>query len=178
LPTQTHPLESFFHRAVRNSFVDKVGLNDPEIAEYVAHMLWEFSQPAKLYRLKDATGRPIENIVDMVRAADPVYGTAASFDEERAVRKYLGDYALYVASMQLDVMESSPNYQADRAIVEDLIRLGKQSYFIVSKFDLFEYENEAALFTRLSGCLDRCVLGIALVRDELKEHHAFGTIRV
>ena len=48
----------------------------------------------------------------------------------------------------------------------------------VSKFDLFEYAKEAALFTRLSGCLDRCVLGIALVRDELNEHHAFGTMRV
>ncbi len=178
MPTQSHPLESFFHRTVRSSFVDKVGLNDPEIVDYVAHMLWEFSQPNTLYRLKDATGHRIENIVDMLRAADPVYGTATSFDEERAARKYIGDYSLYVASMQLDVMESSPNFHSDRAIVEDLIRLGKQSFFIVSKFDLFEYAKEAALFTRLSGCLDRCVLGIALVRDELNEHHAFGTMRV
>jgi hypothetical protein len=178
MPTQTHPLESFFHRAVRNSFIDKVGLNDPEIVDYVAHMLWEFSEPNQLHRLKDSRGRRIENIVEMLKAADPVYGTAASFDEERSVRKYLGDYALYVAGMQLDVMESAPNYQSDRAIVDDLIRLGKQSYFIVSKFDLFEYEKEAALFARLSGCLDRCVLGIALVRDELNERRSFGTIRV
>ncbi len=32
-------------------------------------------------------------------AADPVNGTAASFDAERAMRKYIGDYALFVGGM-------------------------------------------------------------------------------
>ena len=32
----------------------------------------------------------------MMLAADPVHGTAASFDEERALRKHIGDYALFV----------------------------------------------------------------------------------
>jgi len=30
-----------------------------------------------------------------------------------------------------------------------LIRAGKESYFIVSQFNLFEYEQEAPLFARL-----------------------------
>jgi hypothetical protein len=172
MPTQTHSLESFFHHSVRNCFVDNVGLNDPEIIDYVARMLFEFSEPENLHRLKDAAGQRIENLVEMLRAADPVYGTAESFDEERSVRKYIGDYALYVAGMQLDVMESAPNYQSDRVIVDELIRIGKESYFIVSQFNLFEYEKEAPLFARLAESVDRCVLGIALVREELNERLA------
>ena len=175
---RTEVLPSFFHRAVRNSFVDKVGLHDPEIVDYVARMLCEFAEPDRLQRLKDASGHPIKNLVDMLRAADPVYGTAASFDEERSVRKYIGDYCLYVAGMQLDVMESAPNYQSDRPVVDDLIKIGKQSYFIVSKFDMFEYEKEAALFARLSKRLDRCVLGIALVRDDLNDNRVLGSAQI
>ena len=178
MPTETHPLESFFHRAVQNSFADKVGLNDPEIVDYVAHLLCEFSDPGHLHRLKDATGHRIENIVEMLRAADPVYGTAASFDEERSVRQYIGDYAMFIAGLHLDVMESAPNYQSDRAIVDELIRLGKESYFIVSQFDLFEYEKEAPLFARLAECLDRCILGLALVRDKLNERRALGSPQI
>ena len=178
MPTQIHPFESFFQRTVRGSFADKIGLVDPEIADYIAHTLCEFCESGNPYRLKDASGLRIENIIEMLRAADPVYGTAASFDEERAVRKYIGDSALYVASMQLDVMESAPNYQSDRPMVDDLIRLGKQSYLIVSKFDMFEYEQEAALFARLAECLDRCVLAIALVRDELNEAAQLGAAQV
>ncbi len=178
MPTQIHPLESFFHQTVQHSFVEKVGLNDPEIVDYVAHMLCEFSDPDNLHRLKDATGHRIENVVEMLRASDPVFGTAVSFDQERSVRKYIGDYAMYVAGTQLDVVESTANYQADRSIVDELTRIGKESYFIVSRFDLFEYEKEAPLFARLADCLDRCILGLALVREELNERRALGSSQI
>jgi hypothetical protein len=178
MPTQIHPLESFFHQTVQHSFVEKVGLNDPEIVDYVAHMLCEFSDPDNLHRLKDATGHRIENVVEMLRASDPVFGTAASFDQERSVRKYIGDYSMYVAGTQLDVVESTANFQADRSIVDELTRIGKESYFIVSRFDFFEYEKEAPLFARLADCLDRCILGLALVRDELNERRALGSSQI
>jgi hypothetical protein len=167
MQTQAHPLESFFQDAVRKSFVDKLGLNDMEMIDYVARLLCEFSEPDNLHRLRDATGHRVETVAEMLRAADPVYGTAASFDEERSVRRYIGDYALYMAGMHLDVMESAPNYEVDRVIADEMIKVGKESYFIVSQFNLFEYEQEAPMFARLAECLDRCVLGLALVREEL-----------
>lgn len=178
VPTETHPLESFFQEAVRTNFVEKIGLNDNEIIDYVAHVLCEFSPPGPLFRLKDANGHRVETMAEMLHAADPVYGTAASFDEERSVRRYIGDYAMFVAGMQLDVMESAPNYQADRAAVDEFIRIGRESYFIVSQFDLFEYEKDAPVFARLAGHFDRCVLGLALVRDELNDRRSPGAIQL
>jgi hypothetical protein len=49
-----------------------------------------------------------------------------------------------------------------------LIRAGKESYFIVSQFNLFEYEQEAPLFARLSDRFEHCILGLTLVREELQ----------
>ena len=43
----------------------------------------------------------------MVQASDPVNGSAQSFDAERAVRKHIGDYALFVAGMYPEAMASS-----------------------------------------------------------------------
>lgn len=174
MQTETHPLESFFHQAVRSSFVDKLGLNDPGIVDYVTHLLCEFSEPDSLYRLKDETGRKVETISEMLTAADPVFGTAASFPEERSARKYIGDYAMYRAGMHLDVMESAPNFEADQPAVDELIRVGKESYFIVSQFNVFEYEKEAPLFARLADSLDRCILGLALIREELRQRGILG----
>jgi hypothetical protein len=169
MQTEAHSLESFFYHPVRTSFVDQLALNDPEIIDYVARMLCEFSDQDNLHRLKDATGHRVETVAEMLRAADSVYGTAASFDEERRVRKYIGDYALFTAGMYLDVTESAPHYQVDRAAADDLIKIGRESYFIVSQFDLFEFEKEAPLFARLADNLDRCVLGLALIREQLRE---------
>jgi hypothetical protein len=51
--------------------------------------------------------------------------------------------------------------------LSELIQAGKESYFIVSQFNLFEYAEEAPLFARLSDSFERCILGLTLVRDEL-----------
>jgi hypothetical protein len=37
--------------------------------------------------------------------------------------------------------------------------VGKESYYIVSQFDLEEYAEEAPMFRRLSGWFDRCIYG-------------------
>ena len=177
MQTEAHPLESFFYHAVRTSFVDKLGLDDAEIIEYVAHMLCEFSEPDNLYRLKDATGHRVETVAEMLRAADPVYGTARSFDEERSVRKYIGDYAMFVAGMHLDVLESAPRYEIDRSTADELILIGKESYFIVSQFNVFEFEKEAPLFARLAECMDRCVLGLAMIREEIGDRRLLSSGR-
>jgi hypothetical protein len=69
------------------------------VTSYVARLLCEFSDAGNLYSIRDGSGRPIEELEEMERAADPVNGAAPSFDAERALRKHIGDYALFVAGM-------------------------------------------------------------------------------
>jgi hypothetical protein len=166
-PDPSHPLEPFFHQAVRNSYEGKLGLHDPDVTGYVAHLLCEFTEADKLYKVRDAAGRPIEELSEMVMAADPVNGTASSFDAERAVRKHIGDYALFIAGMYPEAMDSNRHRRRHRPSLGELILAGKESYFIVSQFNLCEYEREAPLFARLSDRFERWLLGLALVREEL-----------
>ncbi|MGO9326355.1 MAG: hypothetical protein ACLP07_17510 [Terracidiphilus sp.] len=167
MQAQPHPLEPFFQQIVRNTYEGKLGLHDPDLTLYVARILCDFSQADKLYSIRDAAGRPIVQLEEMERAADPIHGSAASFDAERALRKYIGDYALFVAGMYPEVSGSSRRLRRHQPSIEDLIRAGKESYFIVSQFNLFEYEQEAPLFARLSDSFERLLLGLTLVREDL-----------
>jgi len=169
MQTETHPLEPFFQQMVRNSYAGKLGMHDTAISNYVAHLLCEFSEADKLYRVRDEEGKPIHALDAMVRAADPVHGTATSFDAERAVRKHIGDYALFVSGMYPESMEAPRSRRQGQQSYEELVSVGKESYYIVSQFDLEEYADEAPMFRRLAGWFDRCTYGLRLVREELSQ---------
>lgn len=166
MQARTHPLELFFQQAVRNSYEGKLGLNDPDVTAYVARLLCEFTQADNLY-VRDEMGHPIEELEEMIQASDPVNGTATSFDAERALRKHIGDYALFVAGMYPEAMGSGRRLRRHQPSLVELIHAGKESYYIVSQFNLFEYEKEAPLFARLADGFERCILGLTLVREEI-----------
>ena len=173
MKSQTHPLEPFFQQAVRNSYEGKLGLHDPDVMSYVAHLLCEFSDSRKLYSMRDGSGHPIDDLEEMELAADPVNGTAPSFDAERALRKHIGDYALFVAGMYPEASGSNHRLRHRSPSLAELIRAGKESYFIVSQFNLFEYEKEAPIFARLSDGFERWLLGLTLLREEIAPHKPF-----
>ena len=166
MQVQSHPLEPYFHEAVRSSYEGRLGLG-PEITSYVSRMLCDFSEPDSLFRLRDAKGRPIDKLDEMIRASDPVHGTARSFITERAVRKYIGDYALFLAGMCPEAIESNPNANSTKPTLAELIRVGKESYYIVSQFNVFEYEKEAPIYGQLSSVFEHCILGLAIARRDL-----------
>lgn len=167
MQTQAHPLEPFFHQAVRECYEGKLGLHDPDVINYVARVLCDFSENDGLFKSREAAGHPAQELEAMMLAADPVHGTAPSFDAERAMRKYIGDYALFVAGMVPEAIGPSLDEGQRRPTLGELIKAGKDSYFIVSQFNIFEYKKEAPLFTRLSEQFERYLLGLALVREEM-----------
>jgi hypothetical protein len=166
MQVQSHPLEPFFHQAVRNSYEGRLGLGR-EITSYVSRMLCEFTEADNLLRLRDSKGRPIEKLAEMVRASDPIHGTARSFIAERSIRKYVGDYTLFIAGMCPEAIESDPNNISQKPTLAELIRVGKESYYIVSQFNVFEYEKEAELYGQLSNSFEHCILGLAIARRDL-----------
>jgi len=169
MQTEAHPLQPFFQQIVRNSYTGKLGMHDEAINHYVAHLLCEFSESEKLFRLRDEQDKPIHALEEMIRASDPIHGTATSFDAERAVRKHIGDYALFVSGMYPESLEATAPWRKRQGLqsFEQLVSVGKESYYIVSQFDLEEYAEEAPMFRRLSDWFDRCIYGLRLVRDEL-----------
>ncbi len=167
MPIQAHPLEPFFHHEVTAIFEGKLGLNDPEVAGYVARVLCNFSEDKRLFLRRGFTGHSFRELSEMITASDPVLGSAPSFDAERSMRKYIGDYALFVAGMLPEAIGEERKNGERRPTMGELIRAGRESYYVVSQFTVFEYKKEAPLFARLSEQFERYVLGLALVREEL-----------
>jgi hypothetical protein len=167
-----HPLEPFFLHEVTSIFEGRLGLHDPELSSYVSRVLCHFAEDEHLFLKRGLTGHSTEELSGIMLGADPVHGTAPSFDAERSIRKYVGDYCLFVAGMLPEAIDAESDNQAHRPTLDELICAGKESYYVVSQFNVFEYRREAPLFERLSDQFERYVLGLALVREELHKRLA------
>ncbi len=140
------------------------------MASYMADLLTDFSESERIYALRDMCGRPVKDLDGMLTAADPVHGTAMSFDAERVARKHIGDYALFFTGMYPEAMHGSTQPHT----FTRLIQTGKESYGIVASFNLFEYAHEAPLFERLAEQFEDCIYGLNLVRSELDKRRALS----
>ena len=166
---ESHPLRVFLMERVQEHFEEEIGLRDKALQAYVANMLTEFCDAEQLYKVRDASGRPLHDIGEMLLESEPIYGPAPSFDRERQVRKHIGDYTLFFMGM---FPESINRFRLRRQRLEsfvDWMKAGKESYYIVSTFEYFEYAKVAPLFARLSQEFEACVFGLNRVKNELLE---------
>jgi hypothetical protein len=166
---ESHPLQELFQDLVGRHYGDQIGIRDPQIVAYVSHLLAEFCEADQLYKVHDAVDRPLADVGEMLLESDPVYGPAPSFDRERQVRKHIGDYTLFFAGM---FPESINHFRLRRQRLENFVewvKAGKESYYIVSKFEHFEYAKVAPLFASLSRNFEGCVYGLNMVKNDLEE---------
>jgi len=167
--SESHPLQKLFVELVGRHYAEEIGLRDPQIVGYVAHLLTEFCDAEQLFMIRNAAGQPLKDVGQMLLESDPVFGPAPSFDRERQVRKHIGDYTLFFAGM---FPESINHNRLRRDRLENLVdwmKAGKESYYIVSKFEYFEYTKVAPLFATLSKNFESCVYGLNRVKNELQE---------
>jgi len=169
MDSELYSLRQLFHEVVADCYVKHAGMDDSEITSYVADLLTDFSDADRLYRLRDAQGKPLEDMAAMLLASDPVLGYATSFEAEREIRKHIGDYSLFHAGMYPELTNSGP--KQDRARYLELVQAGKDSYYVVSQFNVFEYAVEAPLFERLAESFELCIYGLSKVRGELDRLH-------
>lgn len=166
---ESHPLQQLFADLVGRHYAEEIGIRDPQLISYVAHLLTEFCDAEQLFKIRNSANRPLDDVGEMLLESDPVYGPAPSFDRERQVRKHIGDFTLFFAGM---FPESMNRYRLRRKRLESLIdwmKAGKESYYIVSKFEHFEYAKVAPLFRNLSRNFEECVYGLNRVKNELEE---------
>jgi hypothetical protein len=166
---ESHPLQQLFQELVGRHYAEEIGIRDPQVVAYVSSLLAEFCDADQLYKIRDAANRPLSDVGEMLLESDPVYGPAPSFDRERQVRKHIGDYTLFFAGM---FPESINHLRLRRQRLENFVewmKAGKESYYIVSKFEHFEYAKVAPLFANLSQNFESCVYGLNMVKNDLEE---------
>jgi hypothetical protein len=166
---ESHPLQDLFQDLVGRHYAEEIGIRDPQVVAYVSHLLAEFCDAEQLFKIHNEFNRPLSDVGEMLLESDPVYGPAPSFDRERQVRKHIGDYTLFFAGM---FPESINHFRLRRQRLEnfvDWMKAGKESYYIVSKFEHFEYAKVAPLFANLARNFEACVAGLNMVKNELQE---------
>ncbi len=161
-------MRRLFTTAVTRRFYDDARLRDSDIAEYVAALLVDFVHVNNLYKIRDAGGKPLEDVGEMLIESNPLL-EARSFDREREVRKHIGDYTLFLSGLFPEHVARLPRFNARLDAFIDYIKAGKESYRIVSFFDQFEYKREAPLFRKLSEAFELCVFGLNLVKRDLEQ---------
>ena len=155
-----HPLRRLFSELVTRE------LPDGELATYISNLLVDFVPVQQVYRIRDARGKRLEEVGEMLIASDPLL-EGGSFDREREVRKHIGDYTLFMAGMFPEHVAALPTRGLRLDSLIDYIRAGKESYRIVSAFDQFEYRRVAPLFRRLAEEFEFCVHGLNRVKSIL-----------
>ena len=91
-------LRRLFDDLVWKHFFDDVRLEEPGVTQYVSNMLVDFVDIGNLYRLQNTQGKRLEDVGEMLIESNPMLA-APSFDRERAVRKHVEDYTLFMTGL-------------------------------------------------------------------------------
>jgi hypothetical protein len=166
--SESNPLQQFFTAVVGHSY-DEIGVCNVEVQGYVATLLTDFCEIDNLYKIRTADGRRLCDVGEMLLESDPVYGHAPSFDRERQVRKHIGDYALFFSGMFPESLNNARLRRSRMDSLVDFVKAGKESYYIVSKFEHFEYARVAPLFRTMAREFEALVYGLNQVKNELEE---------
>jgi len=63
---ESHPLQQLFIELVGRHYAEEIGLRDPQIVNYVAHLMAEFCDVEELFRIRNAGGQPLTDVGEML----------------------------------------------------------------------------------------------------------------
>ena len=162
-----HPLYQLFRGLVEHVFCSEVGMCDPQLTDYLAALLGDFVHMDRVYALRGAGAKRMEQIADMLTSlncgTDGVRG-----EEELLVHRHIGDFALFWSGVYPERLRISRGIAfKDRLI--DYVQQGKQSYAIASQLAHEDAFPPPDLLGRLSREFEFCCHGLGLVRREWEQ---------
>jgi hypothetical protein len=160
-----HPLRLLFNELVRQIFRAQLGVDEPGVPEYMANILVDFTHRDRVFCLRSARGRQLEEVAEMLMEGD-VALNAPSFEREREVHKHIGDFTLFWSGVYPEMLRYFR--AADRRDhLIDYVAQGRKSYGIAASFDYGAYHDEARVLKQLADQFEVCMVGLNMVRREL-----------
>ena len=158
-------LRRLFGALVERAFIQTLGVYESHVADYLADVLADFAHMQQVCKIRDLSGRPLEEVADMLLQAD-VRLAATSFNREREVHKHIGDFTLFWAGLY---PEALPRLQAGsrRDHLLDYVQQGRNSYAIAATHDYGEYRHQAPVLKKLSDEFELCLFGLHSVRHQM-----------
>lgn len=164
--SSNHPLRQYFSETLHDSLAGHLGMTGTEeIESYLAGMLIDFLNFDGIYAIRNAQGRPVESVVEMLAEGD-IRLNADSFEREREVHRHIGDFLLFWSGLFPEYLGSASASARDTLL--DVVRQGQFSYHVVSTFEHGPYAQEAGTFRRLSVHFDELRTGLLLMRTSFE----------
>src|SRR5437016_607414 len=91
-PKPEHPLRRLFAGLTEQTFMNLLGVADPPLTDYLSELLSRFIHFDAVYRLRNAQGRRLEEVADMVIEAR---GLPPEGRTRREVHRHIGDFTLF-----------------------------------------------------------------------------------
>ena len=102
-PTPEHPIRRLFAGLTEQTFATTLGVADPQLTDYLSELLSRFLHVDWIYRLKNATGRRLEEVADMVYEAEQMPPEGRT---RREVHRHIGDFTLFWTGVYPEVLRS------------------------------------------------------------------------
>ncbi|MFH1570662.1 MAG: hypothetical protein ABIL09_21910 [Gemmatimonadota bacterium] len=154
-PVPPEGLRRFFRSMVRPTFA-ALGLGQGEVADYVTDLLARFARTDQLYRVRDARGRRLETIADLLVELMRAWDSPAPYryDREVDIRRHCGDYALFMSGLFRAHVEGGALLGYYLAEGERAYRTVAERLSLALSGEAVVYRALAAEFEQLSGALD------------------------
>jgi hypothetical protein len=156
-------LQRYFAGLAEHTFEVQLGVADPGLIDYLTDLLTRFIRNDAVYRIRDLTGRSLDDVANMFVEAENRVGLA-----RREVHRHIGDFTLFWAGVYPEALERRKRPSEARA--ETYAALGKRSYFIASTIETDSQEDAPSdLLERLSRSFELCAYGLREVRRQWEE---------
>jgi hypothetical protein len=174
-PTPDHPLRRLFAGLTEQTFLSTLGMADPNLVDYLSELLSRFVHVDSVFRMRNAAGRRLEEVADMMLEADAL---PAQGRTRREVHRHIGDFTLFWTGVYPEALKRLRSALSKDHFI-DYCEQGKRSYYIASTFEEEPYRDEAPVLRRLSTQFELCAYGLNQVRREWerREPGAAGSSR-
>ncbi len=157
-----HPLRQLFAGLTEQTFMATLGIGDPQLIDYLSVLLSRFVHIDAIYRLRSATGKPLEEVVEMLLEAEALPQEGRT---RREYHRHIGDFTLFWTGVFPEGMRRLQSAFSKDHLVE-YTEQGKRSYYIASTFEDDPYREESRVLRRLSEEFELCAFGLNQVRRE------------
>jgi hypothetical protein len=151
-----------FTGLTEQTFLQTLGLADPPLTDYLSELLSRFVSMDAVFRLRDARGQRLEEVVAMLIDAEAL---PAEGRTRREYHRHIGDFTLFWTGVYPEMLRRLRSALARDSFV-DYCEQGKRSYYIASTFEDEPYRTQAPVLRRLSEGFELVAYGLTQVRRE------------
>lgn len=166
VPKPDHPLRRLFAGITENAFITILGVADPRVTDYLSELLSRFISMDAIHRLRNAAGKRLEEVADMMIEAEAL---PAEGRTRREFHRHIGDFTLFWTGVYPEALKRFRSVAYKDHFI-DYCEQGKRSYYIASTFEDDPYKEEAPVLRRLSEDFELCAYGLNQVRREWERY--------